>query len=337
MDEAAETRIWKFDTGLPPGPRAVGAAQTWQDVLHRLYLPSSRPLGSDGDAFGRVSCLVSPLGIEIARLDGSPQEIHGRFLRQPDGIWLAQILHGHGQLAPGDGRGGADDRPYSLVAGDIAFGPVATHSVLTLPVPFSMLYIRLPRLALHPRLLGPTPVRVGVIPRQSGIRHVFAGMLQSLAEALEDLPQSHLRPLEMAISEFLIASVLGDVASNPVRAASSVRIALFHRLCQTIEAELGDPELSLGKVAKQQGLSPRNVQKLFELGKQSFGNYLRFRRLERCRGDLASPLHAHLSISEICFRWGFNDAAHFSRAFRDQYATTPRAWRLSQLNARGIE
>jgi AraC-like DNA-binding protein len=41
-------------------------------------------------------------------------------------------------------------------------------------------------------------------------------------------------------------------------------------------------------------------------------------------------LQAHLSISEICFRWGFNDAAHFSRAFREQFATTPRAWRSSQ-------
>ena len=121
--------------------------------------------------------------------------------------------------------------------------------------------------------------------------------------------------------------MLADVSSNPVRAASSVRLALFHRICQTIEAELGDPELSLTKVARHQGISPRNMQKLFEFGGQSFGQYVRTRRLERCHADLGSPLQAHLSISEICFRWGFNDAAHFSRAFRAQYGMTPRECR----------
>ena len=317
-------KAWKFDVGQQADGRdPAERLRLWQDVLARLSLPSSRPLGADGDVFGRVTCLVSPLGIEMARLDAGPQEISGRYVRQPDGIWLAQLLKGEGTLTGESG-------PMPLVVGDIVYGPVATDSALTLPVAFSLLYVRLPRLALHPRLLGPAPVRIGVLPRHSGLKQIFAGMLAALADSLEILTAAHLRPLELAISEFLIGAVLGDVASNPVRAASSVRIALFHRICQTIEAELGDPELSLTKVAKQQGISPRNMQKLFELGDRSFGHYVRARRLERCRADLGSPLQAHLSISEICFRWGFNDAAHFSRAFREQYDTTPRAWRAAQ-------
>ena len=317
-------KAWKFDIADQANIRdSDERLRLWQDVLARLSLPSSRPLSPGGDITGSVTCLVSPLGIEMARLDAGPQEISGRYLRQPDGIWLAQLLKGEAMLA-------CDGGPIALGPGDIAYGPVATDSALTLPVAFSLLYIRLPRLALHPRLLGPMPVRIGVLPRSSGIKQIFAGMLGALADVLEELTAAHLRPLEMAISEFLIGSVLGDVASNPVRAASSVRIALFHRICQTIEAELGDPELNLTKVAKQQGISPRNMHKLFELGNQSFGQYLRVRRLERCRAALGSPLQAHLSISEICFNWGFNDAAHFSRAFREQYGTTPRAWRNAQ-------
>lgn len=314
-------KAWKFDVAQQVNGRDGGErVRAWQDVLARLSLPSARPLNRQENFFGRVSCLVSPLGIEMARIDAAAQEISGRYVRQPDGIWLAQLLHGDGTL-------GADDRTSQMQAGDIAYGPVATNSTLMLPNDFSLLYIRLPRLALHPRLLGPAPVRVGVLPRGNGLRQILAGMLAALAETLDDLTPAQLRPIELSISEFLIGAVLGDVASNPVRAASSVRLALFHRICQTIEAELGDPELNLTKVAKQQGISPRNMQKLFELGDQSFGQYLRSRRLERARADLGSPLQAHLSISEICFRWGFNDAAHFSRAFREQFATTPRAWR----------
>src|ERR1700736_16719 len=96
---------------------------------------------------------------------------------------------------------------------------------------------------------------------------------------------------------------------------------------RSIEANLGDPELGVGTLAKEERVSPRYLQKLFETAGQSFSTYLRSRRLERCRAELVDPLYAKMSISDICFRWGFNDPAHFSRAFREQYQTSPRAFR----------
>jgi methylphosphotriester-DNA--protein-cysteine methyltransferase len=32
----------------------------------------------------------------------------------------------------------------------------------------------------------------------------------------------------------------------------------------------------------------------------------------------------HQTNIEIAFRWGFNDAAHFSRVFKAQYGVSPR-------------
>ena len=109
--------------------------------------------------------------------------------------------------------------------------------------------------------------------------------------------------------------------------AAGAREAHLHRVCQTIETLLADPGLSLGKVAREEGVSPRYLQKLFASAGQSFTHYIRLRRLERCRLDLTSPRCASLSISEISFRWGFNGSAHFSRAFRDQYGLSPREHR----------
>lgn len=32
---------------------------------------------------------------------------------------------------------------------------------------------------------------------------------------------------------------------------------------------------------------------------------------------------AHMQISEIAFRWGFTNAAHFARAFRQRFGRSP--------------
>jgi acetamidase/formamidase len=44
---------------------------------------------------------------------------------------------------------------------------------------------------------------------------------------------------------------------------------------------------------------------------------------------MINPVYAQLSISEISFRWGFNDAAHFSRAFREHFGVAPRSLRAN--------
>ena len=80
-------------------------------------------------------------------------------------------------------------------------------------------------------------------------------------------------------------------------------------------------------VAVQNHVSQRYIQKLFESSGTSFVNYVRARRLERCRFELGHPEYRHLSVSDICFRWGFNDAGHFSRVFRSEFDITPREYR----------
>jgi AraC-like DNA-binding protein len=46
--------------------------------------------------------------------------------------------------------------------------------------------------------------------------------------------------------------------------------------------------------------------------------------LVACRRDLVYPRLASRSVSGIAFSWGFNEAAPFSRSFKEQYGLTPR-------------
>ena len=136
--------------------------------------------------------------------------------------------------------------------------------------------------------------------------------------------------METALTEFLLTGLGDEKSVFSLGGVSGARAYHLQRICQRIETLLSEPDLTIGMVAQAEGVSTRYLQRLFTEAGNSFIHYLRTRRLERCRADLASSLHANLSISEICFRWGFNGSAHFSRAFRKEYGMSPREYRRWQ-------
>ncbi len=310
-------KAWQFSTDNLPRPDRQAA---WREAMARLRLP---PMAEtlDGEAFhGAVSSLGSPLGMEFAVVSASPQEIVGRNPNQPAAVWLAVLLQGEASFWDGE-------RTAALEIGDIIYGPTGMNAALRLTTRFRLLFITAPRVALDHRLIAPLSLRVDRLPGASGLGHVFSGLLRATADTLDDLTSEQLRPVELALTEFLVASLAAEGSPAALGGAGAARAAHLHRICQTIETLLAEPDLTLGRVADEDGVSPRYLQKLFASAGQSFSGYLRTRRLERCRLDLTSPMCAGLSISEICFRWGFNGSAHFSRAFKDQYGMSPRDYR----------
>jgi acetamidase/formamidase/AraC-like DNA-binding protein len=305
-----------FTTETYPGSSRAAA---WKDALAQFSLQLKR-LDDDGNLHASARWIVSPLGISFARLASGPQEFSGNAACKSSGIWLALHLEGTARLFSCEGV-------TAIAPGDIAFGPLQGSFSLSLETDFKQFFIKVPRAVLESRLLTPAALRVGCIPGRSGLGRVFSSMLGSIAETIDGLDLEHVRPVEIALTEFLATCLVDDVPPGTLRGATGTQMAILNRVCQLIEVQLGEPDLSRDQVAEAEGISPRYVQKLFENAGESFSHYLRRRRLERCRSDLANPLYAHLSITDICFRWGFNDSAHFSHAFREQYGTSPRAYR----------
>ena len=307
-------KAWRFSTeAYAPNERR----EAWREAMVRLRLPVEAASGDD-EASASVTSLVSPMGMEFSLVSAGAQEISGRNPDQPAAIWLAVLLEGQAVLD--DGR-----REVAIQAGDIVFGPTGMAASLRLHTRFRLLFITAPRVALDHRLVAPRSLRIGHLPAAAGMTHVFSGLLRAVADTLDDLAGDQLRPVELAVTEFLVAGLATEIAQPHGPAA--LREAHLHRVRQAIESLLAEPDLRLSQVAEAAGVSPRYLQKLFAAVGESFTRYVRLRRLERCRLDMLSPRYADTSISSIAFRWGFNGSAHFSRAFRAQYGASPREYR----------
>ncbi|MFM2280838.1 MAG: hypothetical protein RLZZ444_3069 [Pseudomonadota bacterium] len=90
-----------------------------------------------------------------------------------------------------------------------------------------------------------------------------------------------------------------------------------------------EPELELGRLASAVSLSRRSLYRLFECEGLTPSNWLWSVRLNAARDRLSSEAWQDCSITDIAFAVGFNDSAHFSRAFRKRYGTSPRQFRTA--------
>ena len=78
-------------------------------------------------------------------------------------------------------------------------------------------------------------------------------------------------------------------------------------------------------------MSVRTLHALFEDVELSVAGLVRTERLARCLEDLQQPNGG--SVTDIAFRWGFCDAAHFSRVFKREFGATPSEVRQVALAA----
>lgn len=88
-------------------------------------------------------------------------------------------------------------------------------------------------------------------------------------------------------------------------------------------SNLQNPSLSPRYIADALNMSLSQVHRAFRNDEFTVSAWIRYQRLQSCRQMLSDPAFKHLSITEICYRWGFNDSAHFCRAFQREFGVRP--------------
>ncbi|GAB2922931.1 helix-turn-helix transcriptional regulator [Streptomyces mayteni] len=131
--------------------------------------------------------------------------------------------------------------------------------------------------------------------------------------------------LERAVIDLLASTLETRSAEPPGQAhALALRVQAF------VRRHLGDPDLSPGTIAAAHHISVGYLHRIFRtLGHDTtLAAWIRHERLEGARRQLADPAHRAVPVHRIAARWGFTDAAVFSRTFRAVYGLPPRDYRV---------
>lgn len=207
-----------------------------------------------------------------------------------------------------------DDREAVLRPGDIAVYDTGRPYSMAFDADFRVLVVMFPYQLLN---LSPEAVRQVTavrFPGRDGLGAVISPFLAQLVGQSDRMPGP--ASVRMANSALDLVATLISTELDLKPGAGHAHRALLRRIHEYIDDNLGSPDLAPGQIAAAHYISTRHLHGLFHEDGATVSTWIRQRRLERCRRDLLDPLLAHRPVSAIAARWGFLDAAHFSRIFK---------------------
>jgi AraC-like DNA-binding protein len=152
--------------------------------------------------------------------------------------------------------------------------------------------------------------------------------LANLSAVLESLPDDEQARLLVGSSTMDLARALLSTASGGERLLrAAMHDTESKRIHAYINQHLADRELTPSAIARASHVSLRQLYKVWGSDGTSLSEYIIAARLNRARDDLRRPSMSSFSIADIARRWGFADAAHFSRRFKRAFGMTAREWR----------
>ncbi|NUU19176.1 helix-turn-helix domain-containing protein [Cellulomonas humilata] len=307
---------------LPPDDRI--------EIIHDAIWAGVLPVEIDYDRPGpqiEVLCKVAqagPVNFSSARSTPTMLRRTPALARQDHDptVFLAVQVSGTTMVAQGDHQA-------VLRAGDmVVYESTRPYTVLNTDRT-ELHYFQVPRSALalaDGALAAVTGLRIG--PDNNALAAVVAPYFDSLGST-DVLDDPTAAALVAGPSIDLLRALIATHVADPGLAAAPLHGSLVLRVQEYVRAHLADRGLSAATIAAAHHVSVRHLYAELARAGIRLGDWIRTARLEACRRDLRDPASAHLTAATVGARWGFADASHFGRLFRDAFGTTPREWRLA--------
>ncbi|MFK4272759.1 helix-turn-helix domain-containing protein [Streptomyces milbemycinicus] len=218
-----------------------------------------------------------------------------------------------------------DGRTAELLPGRLAFHDARRPFRIVLPQRQRARILMMPRALLRLEEGQLSALTATVVDEAGeGAAALLLPLLCGLVDEVTRATTTRREQLARVAAEILATVALEQVGRHPAP-------ALWERITASVQARLGEPGLAPQDIADQHGISVRYLHRLFQLHGTTVNAWLRTRRLEAARRELAGPGAAHRSIAAVAARWGFTSPSHFSRTFRETYGMSPVQWRSAAI------
>ncbi|MCB5186505.1 helix-turn-helix domain-containing protein [Methylobacillus caricis] len=324
MDTATRGRAIDHGLHLSTERYAPGQRHEWlRNVIGKEYahvtisVPKTTPLFNEMNIYPWQDMRLSSIKSNSITIHRKPGECHS----VSQDAYFAVILLSGKYLLEQNGR------EVFLKPGEMTLYDATRPHRIYCPEPFSKLIVSIPRAQLRHRLAGVEHCTARQISNQHGACAITSDFIQSAARHVNELSMEAFAGMASQALDLLALSI-AEVRPGNYSLSRSRSLSLY-RVKELINGLLADATLDTSAIANASGLSPRYINSLFEDENTSLMRHVWQRRLEKCKQDMLNPAQRGHSISEIALRWGFNDLAHFSRAFKKQFGLAPREYRQS--------
>ena len=220
-----------------------------------------------------------------------------------------------------------DGRIAELHPGDFALYDSTRPYTLHFDRPFRQIVLQIPYASLAEQFLRPENITARRVSTRTAVGALTSQFIQSVAGRLDILSLQERGAINQHIIE-LIALAMGSMSSlRELDGQSVARTAMLERIKQYIEINIRHPQLTPALIAKHHHISERYQRMLFAPTGTTISRYILNKRLELCREALENRALSDYSITQLAFSYGFNDAAHFSRKFKERYGISPKEYR----------
>jgi AraC-like DNA-binding protein len=310
-----------LDTASVPD---VERAAYWSDTLSRTLVPMTAVPHGPRPFSGTITSAWCGY-LQVVTVEGDPQTMSRApyHLAAGEGREIIAV----GVLAAGRASLGQDDRVADLAPADLVVYDTTRSYILDIPERARLHVLHLPRRVLAVPDRDLRQITATAIRPHDGLPAILSPFLCALATTAGSHAPEVGERLGGHVGDLLTTLIANQASPAAAEEDDQAARAFVRRIRHYVNQHLADPDLTPESIAAAHRISLRYLYKLWALEGTTIGRWIQQRRLEECRRELGRLGQSGPAISVVAQRWGFVNAAHFSRSFRTVYGQSPSDWR----------
>jgi AraC-like DNA-binding protein len=161
-----------------------------------------------------------------------------------------------------------------------------------------------------------------ILPRERPMTKLLKAHILSLYEIAPSITTESCSSIQRTLLE-LASSALQHSSDILPAYVQSVSSSLLLEIKKWINSHLAEPGISVDSISRAFSLSRAQLYRVTEpLG--GIMNHIREQRLKKTYSDLRDPALVHLTVTDVLYRWGFNDPNTFTRSFKKRFDMLPK-------------